>query len=87
MAYVVKEVQQTPNPNAMKFVLDRPVCEGRLSFLDPKAAKSHAIAARLFAVNGVTSLLFLGDFVTVCKSPAARWAGITAKVKRVLAGA
>ncbi|MDB5173727.1 MAG: Scaffold protein Nfu/NifU [Phycisphaerales bacterium] len=86
MGYLVKEVQPTPNPNAMKFILDRPISEGRLSFLDPAAGHSHAIAARLFAVNGVTSLLFLGDFVTVCKSPAVRWAGITAKVKRVLAG-
>jgi hypothetical protein len=87
MPYKVTEVQPTPNPNAMKFVLDRPVSEGRLSFLDPAAAQDHAVASRLFGVNGVVSLLILGDFITVNKSPAAKWAAITGKVKRVLAGA
>jgi len=83
--FIVRQVQPTPNPNALKFVLDRHITEDRLSFPDPAAAGNHALASRLFAIDGVTSLLLLEDFVTVNKSPTAKWGSITAKVKRVLA--
>lgn len=82
----VTEVQPTPNPNAMKFLLDRPVSERPISFFNAGAANGHALAEKLFAVSGVSSLLFLGDFITVNKSPDARWPDVTAKVKQVLAG-
>jgi len=56
-----------------------------MSFLNPAVGNEDPIASRLFAINGVTGLLFLGDFVTVTKRPEARWADITAKVKQALA--
>ncbi|HET6246600.1 MAG TPA: NifU N-terminal domain-containing protein [Tepidisphaeraceae bacterium] len=85
MPYTVKEVQPTPNPNAVKFVLDVPVTEDRLSFVDAASAAGHPLAGRLFQINGVVSLLLLGDFVTVVKSPNVKWSAITGKVKKVLA--
>jgi len=81
------QVQPTPNPNAAKFILDRSITDDRQSFADPAAAIGNPVAARLFAITGVTSLLLLGDFVTVGKSPSAKWSDITNKVKKVLAGA
>jgi hypothetical protein len=39
----------------------------------------------LFAIKGVSSVLLLGDFVTVNKSPDAVWSEIASKVKQVLA--
>jgi hypothetical protein len=80
----VREVQPTPNPNAAKFVLDRPITEQPTSFLTNEAAEGHPLARRLFQINGVSSLLLLGDFVTVNKTPEARWTDITAKVKKIL---
>jgi NFU1 iron-sulfur cluster scaffold homolog, mitochondrial len=85
MPFTVKEVQPTPNPNAVKFVLDAPVTEDRLSFVDAGSATGHPIASRLFQINGVISVLLLGDFVTVVKSPNVKWSAITGKVKKVLA--
>jgi hypothetical protein len=85
MPYTVKEVQPTPNPNAVKFVLDRSVAEERRSFVDAASAADHPLAARLFQIDGVASVLLLGDFVTIVKSPAVKWASITGKVKKVLA--
>src|SRR5438105_4191502 len=84
MAFEVQEVQSTPNPNAIKFVLDRPIAPERLSFLDRTQADDHPLAARLFAINGVNSVMLLGDFVTVVKSPAIKWSSITGKVKKAL---
>ena len=85
MPWTVREVQSTPNPNAIKFVLDRHITEERLSFTNPSSAADHPLASQLFEISGVSSLLLLGDFVTVVKSPAAKWANITPKVKKVLA--
>jgi scaffold Nfu/NifU family protein len=85
MPYRVVEIQPTPNPNAAKFVLDRAVAEQPTSFFNADAAKGHALAEALFGVSGVSSLLFLGDFVTVNKTPDAQWNEVTARVKAILA--
>ena len=87
MAFRVEQVQPTPNPNAAKFILDRPISEHPTSFFSAESAEGHTIARRLFAIPGVSSLLLLGDFVTINKSPKAKWADITAKAKKVLADA
>jgi len=87
MGFEVAEVQPTPNPNAAKFVLDRTVADQPASFFNAEAAKGHPLAEQLFQVPGVSSLLLLGDFITVNKRPEANWAEITRKVKRVLADA
>jgi len=84
MAFQVVEVQPTPNPNALKFLLDLSISEQPTSFFSAGAAEGHPIASRLFAIQGVSSLLLLGDFVTVNKSPGANWAEIKARVQRVL---
>jgi len=81
----VVRVEPTPNPNAAKFVLDRTVSEQPTSFLTASAATGNELAEKLFAIPGVSSLLFLGDFITVNKSPDAAWQDVTARVKQALA--
>ena len=85
MAYRVTQVQPTPNPNASKFMLDRPISDVPVSFLDATQGKDHPIASRLFQIPGVASLLLLGDFVTVNKAPTASWPQIKRRVEQVLA--
>jgi len=87
MAFSVSEIQPTPNPNAVKFMLDQTIAEQPTSFLSASSAKDHPLAARLFEVPGVSSLLMLGDFITINKSPAARWEQITGRVREILASA
>ena len=87
MGFKVFEIQSTPNPNAAKFVLDRSVAEQPISFFNAAAAKDHPLAAALFAIEGVSSLLLLGDFITINKSPAADWTDIKRRTRAVLAAA
>ena len=87
MPFRVTEVQPTPNPNAAKFMLDRPINDGPVSFLSRDQADGHPIARALFAIPGVTSVLLLGDFVTVNKSAEANWPQMKRKVQQVLAEA
>jgi len=80
----VIDVQPTPNPNAMKFVLNQTLSERPLSYFNSGSAPQGTLAARLFAVDGVASLLVLNDFVTVNKTPEANWKTLTPAVKAVL---
>lgn len=84
MAFAVKEIQPTPNPNAAKFVLDREIANPPISFFNAEAATDHPLAKKLFAIPGVTSVLLLGDFVTINKRPDADWKSITPGIRRVL---
>lgn len=87
MPFQVTDIQPTPNPNAVKFILDRTVAEAPMSFFNAQAAQGHPLAERLFAVPGVSSLLLLGDFVTVNKRPEVRWDTITGRIREILKAA
>ncbi len=84
MPFRVTEVQPTPNPNAAKFVLDHPIAPQPTSFFDAAAAQDHPVASKLFAIEGVTSVLLLRDFVTINKRADVRWSAITKRVEDVL---
>ena len=83
----VSEIQPTPNPNAAKFVLDRQISPQPTSFFDSAAAQNHPLAKKLFAIDGVASLLFLGDFITVNKQPNVSWDDLAPSIQKVLENA
>ena len=85
MAFRVREIQPTPNPNAAKFVLDKPVAENPTSFFNAAQAAEHPLAVKLFSIEGVSSLLLLGDFITVNKTPDADWKTVSSRVTAILA--
>ena len=87
MPYQVLDVQPTPNPNAMKFVLDRTISQQPASFFNAESARQHPVASQLFSISGVTSVLLLADFVTLNKQPQARWARITPRAREILKNA
>lgn len=79
------EVQGTPNPNAAKFVVDRPVTDGgSRSYFDAESARGDGLAERLFGLSGVRALLLADDFVTVTKHEDARWEELVERVEEVL---
>ncbi len=85
--YKVIEVRPTPNPNAMRYILDRPIVAQPASFCNAEAAVDHELAGRLFGIDGVERLLMLNDSVTVNRRPGVAWAVLNRKVKQVLAKA
>lgn len=82
-------VQGTPNPNAAKFTVDRPVVEGdeSRSYFDPESAEDDPLARQLFQLDGVESLLIVDNFVTVTKSPSADWDDLVPRVERAIKSA
>ncbi|MGC4032562.1 MAG: NifU N-terminal domain-containing protein [Tepidisphaeraceae bacterium] len=86
MPFRVTDAHPTPNPNALKYSLDGPISDKPISFFNAEAGRDHPIAGKLFEIDGVASVLLLNDFVTVNKTPAAKWKDITPAVKKVLKG-
>jgi Scaffold protein Nfu/NifU N terminal len=68
----------TPNPNAMKFTLDRTLPE-MFDVASPEAATT-AFQRAVFAVPGVAGLFGVNDFVTVTRQPDAEWEPIVTAV-------
>jgi hypothetical protein len=87
LSYKVVKFQETPNPNAVKCVLDRSAGESVRSYFSAEQAKGDALAARLFAVAGVTNVLINDGWITVNKTPEAAWKAVKAGVERALAEA
>lgn len=80
------EFQQTPNPNAGKFVVSQqvaPVGTSR-SYYDRDEAREDPVARAVMALEGVRSVFMVDDFVTVTKTPAARWDALAPKVEEAI---
>ncbi len=86
MPYTVTRFQSTPNPNAVKCVLDRTTGEAVRSYFNAGAAQDDPVASALFAIDGVTNVLINDDWITVSKRPDAKWPAIKSAVERALRG-
>ncbi len=96
MAWRIESYEDTPNPDALKCWLDRPISERPVSFRRPEEAREPAadvdpvlvdLAVRLFDRAGLTSLLFLGQWMAINKPRRARWREVKRRVQAVLAEA
>jgi Fe-S cluster biogenesis protein NfuA len=62
------QTEATPNPTTLKFIPGRPVLDhGTLEFRAAADAGGSPLAARLFDIEGVTSVFFGSDFISVTK--------------------
>jgi len=86
MPRVQVRYQPTPNPNAGKFTVDRPVIEGKASrtFHSAADATGHPVATRLFEIDGVANLFMVDDFITVTKTASADWSELVPRITVVI---
>ena len=74
----------TPNPDAIKFVLDgQIVAAGSRSFRD-RVLCEDPVAKRLFEIEEVVSIFFVSNVVTVTKDPFADWGILIPRINQVL---
>jgi hypothetical protein len=79
------EIQPTPNINALKFVVNRRIAEGRSqTFRSPEEAAAHPLASKLFTIPGVVQVFVLNDFVTVTRDPSRDWNDIVAPAEAAI---
>jgi Fe-S cluster biogenesis protein NfuA len=75
----------TPNPNTLKYVVNRTLLEkGAANFPTAIAAERSPLAKRLFGVLGVAGVMVGRDFVTVTKGENGDWEGLNRGVTDIL---
>lgn len=76
----------TPNPNALKYVLDEQVLleRGSANFTDIKSAETSPLAKRIMAVPGISSCMIGKNFVSVTKSTDGDWEVVDQKTRTAI---
>jgi len=77
-------VQPTPNLNALKFVVNRRMTEGRSqTFTDPASAAS-TLARDLLGIPGVRQVFFLNDFITITRTEGTEWEAVVPRAEALI---
>lgn len=77
----IAEIEYTPNPNAVKFVLKEPVAIGfSKSFPSAEVAQVDELAKALFAVGHVVSVYMQDKWLTVTKDDSIGWPELLPKL-------
>ena len=70
----ISDIEETPNPNAVKFILREPVTNGvAQSFGSAHQAENDALAKSLFDVGHVVSVFYMDRMITVEKDEEGDW--------------
>ncbi len=74
---MVEDVDLTPNPHALKFILNEKLLnlETR-QYADKTAAQNDPFAKGIFEIDGVVSVFYMDKFVTIEKSAENNWGQI-----------
>src|SRR5260370_42265813 len=70
----ISDIQETPNPNAVKFILREPVTHGvARQFGSADQAQTDPLAKSIFEVGNVVSAFYMDNMITTEKEDAADW--------------
>ena len=70
----IADIQETPNPNAVKFILKEPVSAGTShQFPNAEAAQNDPMVKALFDLGEVVSVFYMDKMITVEKTDDAEW--------------
>ncbi|MBI3590939.1 MAG: NifU family protein [Candidatus Melainabacteria bacterium] len=71
------QTEGTPNPNALKFVLDKNILEnGSCNFPNKEKSEDSPLAKRLFNIPSVEEVFIGKNFITVSKKADSTWESI-----------
>ena len=77
----IAEIENTPNPNAMKFILKEPLTWGiARSYDNAGQAAEDPLATALFDIEHVTNVFYVDHWLTVTQDGAADWAELKRKI-------
>ena len=84
-ALKVVRTKETPNPNALQFVINAVLLDnGNISFASKKEAESDKMATALFERSGVMSVFVMDNFVTVTKDEETSWVPLKDRVWKTI---
>ncbi|MFG0283781.1 MAG: NifU N-terminal domain-containing protein [Phycisphaerales bacterium JB039] len=87
MGLHIVSFEPTPNPNALKLLVEPDAGDRPRSYFSPAEAAGDPLAEALFGIDGVTNVLIHTRFITLCKAPEAPWGPIRRAAREVLEAA
>ena len=78
-------MEGTPNPNAVKFTLNRTISSQGKTYRDAAQADTPW-AKQLLGIAGVVQVFAVNNFISITKSPDATWDAIAPRAEEVLKG-
>jgi len=70
----IADIETTPNPNAMKFILKEPLSWGvSHSYENLEHAQNDPLASALFAIEHITNVFYIDHWITVTQDGGADW--------------
>ncbi len=79
------DIQPTPNPNALKFIMNIPVKqEGNSTYKSPSECGENQLALELFKVRGIDQLHFFENVIAVTKFSYEDWGSVETGVMKAL---
>jgi len=76
--------ESTPNPEAMKFVANKPLANGHFEFKSPEDTAISPLAKELFQFPFVKEVFISSNYVSILKSPMVEWNEIVMDVREFL---
>jgi Fe-S cluster biogenesis protein NfuA len=74
---IVEDVDLTPNPHALKFILNEKLLNFETrQYSNKEEAANDPFAKSIFELDGVASVFYMDKFVTIEKNPDANWGQI-----------
>ncbi|MCB0744250.1 MAG: NifU family protein [Ignavibacteriae bacterium] len=74
---MVKDVDLTPNPQALKFILNEKLLNKETrSFKNKSEAENDPLAKAIFELEGIVSVFYMDRFITIEKEPNVSWGKI-----------
>lgn len=84
-ALKVVRTKETPNPNALQFVINAVLLDnGNISFASKKEAGGDKMAEALFERPGVLSVFVMDNFVTVTKDEKTSWVPLKDRIWKTI---
>lgn len=69
--------EPTPNPESMKFLVDKPICQEIFEVNNPQKAKRSPLAAKILGFPWAKSVFLSENFLTVTKEEWVEWEILT----------
>lgn len=77
-------VHPTPNANAMKFVVNRRITQGRSQTFTDASTATSPLARDLLMIAGVRQVFFLNDFITVTRQEGIEWDAVVPRAEALI---
>ena len=79
------QTEETPNPNALKFMPGREISPLEpMFFANKEEANISGLAVKLFDVDSVTAVFFGDNFITITKNETLEWSVIKPYVLMII---